>query len=151
MRCDDLTDEESDQADDCALEIILREIVNVQNAQIQAMRGLLDAGGYPAEDDCEVLVDGVFERALLDVSSWTADLLGGAAGNATAGAGDLCEAACDTDAASGGEVCRFTATVDLFAGELGYYRFDECGDVANPTLALEVGRTYEFAQRDPSN
>ena len=64
----------------------------------------------------------------------------------------LCRATCAGAGDDDGErPCRFTATVDLFAGELGYYRFDECGDVANPTLALEVGRTYEFAQRDPSN
>ena len=54
VKCDDLTDEESDQADDCALEVILREIINNQNAQIQAMRAILDAKSYPAENDCKV-------------------------------------------------------------------------------------------------
>ena len=54
LNCDDLTDEESEQADDCALEIILREIVNNQNAQIQAMRALLEAKNYPEENDCKV-------------------------------------------------------------------------------------------------
>eukprot|EP00984_Skeletonema_dohrnii_P022590 scaffold11699_cov138-Skeletonema_dohrnii-CCMP3373.AAC.1 len=53
-KCDDLTDEESEQADDCALEIILREIVNNQNAQIQAMRAILEAKNYPQESDCKV-------------------------------------------------------------------------------------------------
>jgi len=40
---------------DCALETILREIINVQNAQIQAMRGIL-AEKYPSypKDDCTV-------------------------------------------------------------------------------------------------
>ena len=56
--CDDLTDEESDQADDCAFEIILREIINNQNAQIQTMRGILDSKSYPEEDDCKVIMMG---------------------------------------------------------------------------------------------
>lgn len=54
LKCDDLTDEESEQADDCALEIILREIVNNQNAQIQAMRAILESNSYPQENDCKV-------------------------------------------------------------------------------------------------
>ena len=58
MECDDLTDEESDQADDCALEVIAREIINNQNAQIQVMRGLLDSNGYPEENDCQVPMSG---------------------------------------------------------------------------------------------
>merc|ERR1712194_951199 len=54
----DLADEESDQADDCSLEIITREIINVQNAQIQVMRGLLESMSYPEENDCEVIMRG---------------------------------------------------------------------------------------------
>jgi len=54
LTCDDLTDEDSDQADDCALEVILREIINNQNAQIQGMRAILEGKGYPETNDCEV-------------------------------------------------------------------------------------------------
>ena len=54
LTCDDLTDEESDQADDCALEVILREIINNQNAQIQGMRNILEGKVYPETNDCEV-------------------------------------------------------------------------------------------------
>ena len=36
------------------LEIILREIINNQNAQIQAMRAILEAKNYPQESDCKV-------------------------------------------------------------------------------------------------
>ena len=65
---------------------------------------------------------------------------------------ELCEATCsnveDTDE---GEICVFTTKVDLYAGELGYYQFEECGDAVNPTLALEVGKTYRFSQADRSN
>lgn len=57
MKCDDLRDEESEQADDCTLEIILREIVNNQNAQIQTMRAILEAKNYPRENDCKVPID----------------------------------------------------------------------------------------------
>lgn len=58
MVCDDLTDEESEQADNCALEIITREIINTQNHQIQVMRGLLSAKSYPEQNDCEVVMSG---------------------------------------------------------------------------------------------
>ena len=54
LECDDITDEESDQADDCALEIILREIINNQNAQIQAMQAIIESKGWPEEDECKV-------------------------------------------------------------------------------------------------
>lgn len=46
----------------------------------------------------------------------------------------------------------FHARVDLFAGELGYYVFEECGlDVKNPTIAMELGETYTFVQSDRTN
>lgn len=44
------------------------------------------------------------------------------------------------------DVCTFTAKVNLFAGELGYFTFEECGDVASPTLGIELGKTYRFVQ-----
>jgi hypothetical protein len=55
------------------------------------------------------------------------------------------------------EICtsdtnEFHAHVDLHAGELGYYWFEECGEnVVNPTLGLEVGQVYTFYQTDRSN
>ena len=46
----------------------------------------------------------------------------------------------------------FTARVDLHAGELGYYVFEECGlDVFNPTIAMELGETYTFVQKHRTN
>ena len=42
--------------------------------------------------------------------------------------------------------CVFTVKVKLTAGELGYYKFDECGDVTNPTIGIEMGTTYRFVQ-----
>lgn len=54
LQCDDLTDEESEQAADCAMEVILRSIITGQNAQIQAMRGILKAKNFPPDNDCVV-------------------------------------------------------------------------------------------------
>lgn len=64
--------------------------------------------------------------------------------------GMVCNASCTADE-NGKEVCKFTTKVDLFAGELGYYHFEECGDAVNPTLGVEVGKTYQFIQKDRSN
>jgi len=49
--CDDLDDEE-DPA--CAINVICQEIINVQNAQIQTMRGVLDALDLDPADDCRI-------------------------------------------------------------------------------------------------
>ena len=55
-------------------------------------------------------------------------------------------------------MCKFTAKLNLYVGELGYYQFKECGDMNNPTLGMEFGkrlerliRAYEFVQEDPLN
>ena len=57
----------------------------------------------------------------------------------------ICRATCS------GDVCTFTAKVDLYAGELGYYTFEECNGARNPTLGMELGKTYKFLQADRSN
>lgn len=54
------------------------------------------------------------------------------------------------------EVCTsenntFTVKVNLHASELGYYMFEECGEMVNPTIGMEVGETYTFIQADRSN
>ena len=114
------------------------------------MRGLLDAKDYPEENDCEVLINPRFgdppspDGASLGIPSSTTS-------DTTSGNDVICEATCTTDAATEQEICRFTTKVNLFAGELGYYQFEECGDATNPTLGMEVGKTYEFVQKDPSN
>ena len=62
--------------------------------------------------------------------------------SSTATASDICISPTNT----------FTARINLFAGELGYYVFEECGlDVLNPTIAMEVGETYTFVQEHRSN
>lgn len=65
VKCDDLTGEE----DDCILETILREVINGQNSQIQAMRGILESLDYPAEADCKVEVSSTEV-----ISVWTSGL-----------------------------------------------------------------------------
>ena len=65
---------------------------------------------------------------------------------------ELCKATCSgVEGSDDGEICVFTAKVNLYAGELGYYQFEECGDAVNPTLAMEVGKTYKFSQAERSN
>ena len=64
---------------------------------------------------------------------------------------DICRASCSIDSASGKELCKFTAKINVYSSELGYYQFKECGDVTNPTLGMEVGKTYVFDQADRSN
>lgn len=80
----------------------------------------------------------------------TIGALSASSAKAEEAATNICYASCATDD-SGKEVCKFTTKVDLFAGELGYYRFEECGDTINPTLGMEVGKTYQFTQLDRSN
>ncbi|GKY98006.1 hypothetical protein MPSEU_000758700 [Mayamaea pseudoterrestris] len=53
----------------------------------------------------------------------------------------------------------FTVKVNLFESEIdgfesgltGYYYFEECGNVTNPTIGIEIGETYTFDQGDVSN
>jgi hypothetical protein len=44
-----------------------------------------------------------------------------------------------------------TVKVNYFVGKLGYFQFEECGDLVNPTLGMEVGETYTFVQADVTN
>jgi hypothetical protein len=53
LQCDDFLSD----TPDCLMYDILISIVNDQNAQIQQMRGILEAFKYPDTDDCKVLVD----------------------------------------------------------------------------------------------
>ena len=50
------------------------------------------------------------------------------------------------------ETKTFTAHMDLHASELGDWVFEECGlHHHNPTIAMEVGETYTFIQKDRTN
>merc|ERR1719271_803989 len=74
----------------------------------------------------------------------------------------LCEAGCDHSKETGTsctyydtrtipETCKYTAMIDPFAGPTGYFKFAECGDVANPVIVMKRGVTYTFDQSDNSN
>lgn len=60
-----------------------------------------------------------------------------------------CLGACVMDGDS--KTCKFSMKVNLFAGELGYFTIEECGDDLNPTIGIEKDVTYIFSQEDESN
>ena len=66
------------------------------------------------------------------------------------GSGTDADPCATTNCASATE-CTYTATVDPFAGPTGYFKFAECGDVANPVIVMKRGVTYTFDQSDNSN
>jgi len=66
-------------------------------------------------------------------------------------AGGPCLGDCTGTVEDGNKVCHFNVKVNLFAGELGYFSMDQCGEEANPTLGIEKGATYYFSQKDESN
>jgi hypothetical protein len=58
-----------------------------------------------------------------------------------------CQASCGDDG-----ICTYTALVDLYASEFGFFHFEECPDSGNmPTITMELGKTYRFVQTDVSN
>jgi hypothetical protein len=68
----------------------------------------------------------------------------------------LVAAAVATVAAAGDDVCisetnTYTVRVNLYAGELGYFTFDECPFMISPTIEMKIGETYTFTQVDRSN
>lgn len=148
LLCADLTDEDSEQAADCLMEVIARSIINEQNAQIQSMQNILDAKNFVPENDCEVSFStSPFKRRTSRKMRQKTTRVS----RNTVGEGDICKGSCSIDEASGIEACTFTAKVNHHASELGYFVFEECGDATNPTLGLEVGKQYRFIQKDPSN
>jgi hypothetical protein len=66
LSCEDLTNEDDPN---CTMENLVREIINGQNAQIQAMRGVLETLDEPAYADCVVPVFGE-EQVLLKSSAF---------------------------------------------------------------------------------
>lgn len=62
----------------------------------------------------------------------------------------LCYGNCTTDG-GGMKSCTYTSKLDLHAGEFGYFYFEECGDMVNPTLGIEKDVTYYFVQSDITN
>jgi len=50
-----------------------------------------------------------------------------------------------------GTDCTFTTKMDLYASSMGYFTFEECGDIVQPVLGLVHGNTYTFLQHDETN
>jgi hypothetical protein len=54
------------------------------------------------------------------------------------------------------EICRagegnvFNVKVNMYAGEIGFFEFEEC-EGTSPTIGMEVGETYTFIQKDVTN
>jgi Domain of unknown function (DUF305) len=72
--CDDLSNEDDP---DCAMEVILRDIVNTQNHQIQKMLRILEAKNFPAKDNCIVELEtiGVLAIGEEDSSNDLSDII----------------------------------------------------------------------------
>merc|ERR1712238_74823 len=64
--CDDIFDEEDPK---CVLKVLCQEIINVQNAQIQTMQGVLASLDYKETDNCVVKIPLDPKVACLDNSS----------------------------------------------------------------------------------
>merc|ERR1712238_106248 len=66
--CDDIFNEDDPQ---CVLKVLCQEIINVQNAQIQTMRGVLASLDYKETDNCVVEIPVDPETACLQESDST--------------------------------------------------------------------------------
>jgi len=145
---DTQTDNSGSDPDYCFLDALLRSVVSEQNSQIQTMRGLLDAGGYKDENDCEVIVSTAelsSEQKMRNLHTVEEEKSQVRENRQLDGDG-VCKATCK------GDQCYFTAKINFFAGELGYYEFEECPELGtNPTLGIKKGVSYVFSQADSSN
>ena len=45
----------------------------------------------------------------------------------------------------------YTTKVNIYASEMGNFEFEECPDMINPTIGMEMGQVYTFVQEDKSN
>jgi len=137
----------------CELEPLLVDIINVQNSQIIDMRDALVGMIQPEYNNCEVEFDlgdleavtgkrrETEERETEERQTEERELEEFESGIPCTPCED------DQDMTA---ICTIKTTVDMYASELGYYKFDGCAGV-NPTLHLKVGKNYIFDQEDKSN
>jgi len=147
-------EEGADDPWECELAPILYDIINVQNSQIFDMRGVLDQLGADQYENCDVdfTLDNnivpsrrLAEPDFMKEQTHRATAEEGDEGVCTFRSGIDCTPCDDSD----GD-CVVKVGVNLVAGEWGYFIVEGC-DGVNPTLHLEVGRTYLFDQSDVSN
>ena len=128
---------------------ILWSIVNNQGMQVQFMEGWLDGESKAASAVCTSTMRRKLATPNLRVAAEAAPARK-LTGHAGTGAGTDADPCVTTNCASATE-CTFTATVDPFAGPTGYFKYAECGNVANPVIVMNRGVTYTFDQSDDSN
>ena len=125
--------EDQDQA---FAEDLARDIINVQNRQIQQMSAWLEGN---------TALSGVSTQCYADESSWSiGSMVETSVGSHTVAAGTM----------QSGEACTPNTTLALkwnsYASEWGAYEVTGCAGV-NPKLSLAAGTTYTFDQSDASN
>merc|ERR1719269_265616 len=135
-------------AADDAITDILWSIINNQGMQVQFMEGWLEGESKPASAVCtsrrKLTTPNLRVAAEVEAATPRKLTVQGT------GSGTDADPCVTTNCASTTE-CTYTATVDPFAGPTGYFKFAECGDVANPVIVMKRGVTYTFDQSDNSN
>ena len=135
----DAANDEEGEIDD-----MLWAIVAVQGHQVLTMRSWLDGAGYAASAMCSAAEGRKLAAAkprLRKEAGRARRLDGHRSGTGAGTSEDPCMTTTGT----------FTAIVDPHAGPSGYYKFEECGDVVMPVIAMEQNVEYTFVQADPSN
>ncbi|KAG7371893.1 protein of unknown function DUF305 containing protein [Nitzschia inconspicua] len=139
-------EEGDDQAWTCVLLNILYSIINDQNYQIMDMKNALSQLGVSEFANCDVSFNGLGAQSTSISNKISKRNLQESASSST----DIVSALdCEPCTGTTGE-CEIKMKVNLFAGEYGYYEVEGCEGV-NPTLHLNIGRTYKFDQSDISN
>ena len=134
---------------DCAIEDMLWSIIVVQGHQVITMKDWLAANSKPESATCTHS-----HRMLSTPNLRVAPAVEAPrrlTGHAGTGAGTEADPCVTTNCNTAGTECTFTATVDPHAGPSGYYKFNECGDVAMPVISMKRGVKYIFDQSDASN
>merc|ERR1719359_1250518 len=135
-------------AADDAITDILWSIINNQGMQVQFMEGWLEGESKPASAVCtsrrKLTTPNLRVAAEVEAATPRKLTVQGT------GSGTDADPCVTTNCASTTE-CTYTATVDPHAGPTGYFKFAECGDVANPVIVMKRGVTYTFDQSDNSN
>merc|ERR1712238_233466 len=109
--CDDIFNEDDPQ---CVLKVLCQEIINVQNAQIQTMRGVLASLDYKETDNCVVKIPVDPETACLEESDSTGYTWCSLTQTCVAPGDDAClKANCEKNSSSTGyKWCPETRTCD---------------------------------------
>lgn len=128
---------------ECELLPLLFDIVNVQNSQIIDMRGALEELGENEYENCDAPFTAA-SRLLAEP-----DFMKEETQRETEECAHTSGIDCTPCDGTTGD-CVVKVGINLMAGEWGYFVIEGCSGV-NPTLHLEVGRTYLFDQSDISN